>query len=416
MSLTPVALDGDSRAFKIACTLGEIGFHSIVVEGRPSAQTFWGDQIEVRSLEEYRIDRGAAALRRNGRGGLLSRLREGQGGAIGEWALYLGFRGNDWWRHCRLARRQVPPAALYYLHSFEFFRAVAPIAARSGAQIIYDAHDFYRGIEPPATLPLFDRRRMRPFLNRLEDRLIAEADAVVTVSDGVAGLMEATFGRRPEVIRNCHDQRCDDLAAPDLRATIGLAPDECLAVVVGNYKPGMELAAVCDAIGRLPERFHLAFVGGGYERVAALLEQHPERRRIHFGYRVPANQVVPFIAGADLGLVIYAARSENYRFALPNGFFQVVAAGLPLIRGRLPEIEAAIAGRVVGACLDPIEPAALAAAIERCAGHAAALRPAVASLAKTLRWRVEAARLRQLVDGLVAAQEQPLLAAASRSG
>jgi glycosyltransferase involved in cell wall biosynthesis len=407
VSLTPVALDSDSRALKIAHTLAEIGFRSIVVEGSASANRFRGDRIEVRSLAQYPVDRGTAALRRHG---VISALRHGKAGAIGEWALYLGFRGADWWHHCHLVRRHLPPAALYYLHSFEFYRAVAPVAARRGAWIVYDAHDFYRGIEPLAALASFDRARMRPFLNRLEDRLVATADAVVTVSDGVAGLMEGTFGRRPEVIRNCHDPSSDDPAAPDLRATIGLEPDDRLAVVVGNCKPGMELAAACDALGKLPERFHLAFVGRGYERLAADICQHPARRRIHLGHRVPANQVVPFIAGADLGLVIYTSRSENYRYALPNGFFQIIAAGLPVIRGRLPEIEAVIGGRAVGASLDPIEPAALAEAMMHCAAEAEGLRANVAGLAQELRWQLEAERLQQLIDGV-----SPRLAAACAS-
>lgn len=394
-----MALDGDSRAFKIAGTLAEMGFRSIVIEGRASVHRFWDDRIEVRSLARHPVDRNTTALRAH-RSRVVSALREGKGGTVGEWALYLGFRGDDWWRHCHLARRQVQPAALYYLHSFEFYRAVAPIAVHNGARIIYDAHDFYRGIEPAATLPAFDHRRMRPFLNGLEDRLVAAADAVVTVSDGVAGLMEATFGRRPGVIRNSHDPRYDDPEAPNLRTAIGLTPDDCLAVVVGNYKPGMALAAACDAIERLPERFHLAFVGRGYEQVAVDFGSHPARRRIHLGHRVPANQVVPFIASADLGLVIYEARSENYRYALPNGFFQIVAAGLPILRGKLPEIERVIAGRVVGASLDPIEATALAHAIMRCAAEATALRANVAALVEGLRWQVEAERLRRLIDGL----------------
>ena len=43
------------------------------------------------------------------------------------------------------------------------------LAARLGARIVYDAHDFYRGIEPAERQLSFDRNRMRPFLNRLED-------------------------------------------------------------------------------------------------------------------------------------------------------------------------------------------------------------------------------------------------------
>jgi hypothetical protein len=108
--------------------------------------------------------------------------------------------------------------------------------------------------------------------------------------------------------------------------------------------------------------------------------------------------VVPFIRTADLGLVIYEPYSANYRYALPNGFFQVIAAGLPLVRAALPEIEAAIGRRPVGARLDRLDPPSLAAAILRCAEDTAGLRSAVAVLARELRWEAESLRLNGLVD------------------
>ncbi len=402
VSLTPVALEGDSRAFRVACTLAEAGFRSVVVEGRPSEQRLWDESIEVVSPSLAPAPPGSLLHR------LAAPLRAGQFGAAGEFALYAGFCGYDWWRHRRRLHGLLPDAELYYLHSFEMHRLVAPQAARLHARIIYDAHDFYRGIEPPERLSPFDRDWVRPFFNHMEDRLVAAADAVITVSDGVAALMEAAFGRRPLVIRNCHDERHDCPATPDLRTAIGVAPDDCLAVVAGNWKRGMGVMTACDAIALLPERFHLAFVGRGYESAIDALREHPAARRIHFGHSVPVNRIVPFIASADLSLVVYEPYSENYLNALPNGFFQAVAAGLPVIRGRLPEIEAVIAGRDVGASLDPIEASTLAEAIARCADRATSLRRAVAGLARQLRWQVEAERLHDLLCDGASAPKLPV--------
>jgi hypothetical protein len=41
VSLTPVSLDADSRAYRVARSLAETGFRSVVIEGRPSARRFW---------------------------------------------------------------------------------------------------------------------------------------------------------------------------------------------------------------------------------------------------------------------------------------------------------------------------------------------------------------------------------------
>jgi glycosyltransferase involved in cell wall biosynthesis len=398
VSLTPLPLEADSRTFRIARSFGEAGWRSIVIEGRASANRFWGNAVEVLSLGSQAIRHATTSPTRRARGGPVALARNGRLGVGGECALYLGFRGWDWWRHCWRPRGCIPPAELYYLHSFEFHRAVAPITARTGARIIYDAHDFYRGIEPPERQATFDRNRVRPFFDALEARLAAAADATVTVSNGIAALMQRTFGRCPTVLRNCHDERLDEVVASDLRTSLSLAPADRLCVVVGNRKPGMAVDTAVDALALLPAHFRLAFVGCGYEADRERLRQHPAASRVHFGGHVAPNQVVPFIRTADLGLVIYKPYSANYRYALPNGFFQVIAAGLPLVRAALPEIEAAIGRQPVGARLDRLDPPSLAAAILRCAEDAAGLRIAVLSLARELRWETESLRLRRLVD------------------
>jgi glycosyltransferase involved in cell wall biosynthesis len=401
VSLTPLALDADSRAFRIASSLADAGFRSVVIEGRPSASRFWGSNIEVHGLG--RAEPAAAGADRGirPRQCAVDALRSGRLGRVGELALYGGFRAWDWRRHRRGLGRRLPPAAIYYLHSFEHYRAVAPVAARLGAAVIYDAHDFYRGIEAPERQPSFDRRFLRPFLNRIEDRLVAEADAVVTVSDGVADLMGRSLGRRPVVIRNCHDERLDRPITPDLRTALRLSGQERLIVVVGNCKPGMAIALAADAMALLPPQFHLAFVGRGYAIPAQRLRHHPAAARVHFGHHAEPNTLVPFIRSGDLGLVIYEPCSDNYRNALPNGFFQTVAAGLPLVRLPLPEIEAAIAGRAIGLRVEHAGAADLAHAIRQCADHPEAFRRNTAALAQTLRWEDESSRLRQLVETVI---------------
>lgn len=388
-SLTALPLEVDSRAFRIACTLAEKGFRSIVVEGKASRNHFWSDLIEVCSLSGPEAEQRGAKPR----GGALRSGRFGRGGELG---LYAAFRARELWRyHSRQAL--IPRADLYYLHSFELYLAVAD----RGVPIVYDAHDFHRGIEPPERLPSFDRNCLRPYLNRLEDRLVNAATALVTVSGGVANLMEATFKRRPMVIRNCHDERLDRVIEPDLRARLRLTPADRLCVVVGNRKHGMALDLAVTALSMLPDNFHLAFVGRFYEADQHRLCRHSAVARLHLGHWVAPDEVVPFIRTADLGLVLYEDYSANYRAALPNGFFQVVAAGLPMVRAALPEIERTIGDRAIGIRLDRLDAATLARAILDCTAGAPRFRAETAILAAELSWEKEARRLRGLVEELV---------------
>jgi glycosyltransferase involved in cell wall biosynthesis len=402
VSLTPLSLDADSRAFRIACSFAEAGFRSIVIEGEASGCRFWCDGIEAVALGPQRRGRSMQKTRRSGWSPALAMARKGQFGGFGELLLYTGFRGYDWWHYCRRPRAIIPTADLYYLHSFEFHRAVAEAATDHETPIIYDAHDFYRGIEPPEQQRSFDRNRLRPFLDRLEERLVASVDAIVTVSNGIGKLMERSFKRRPTIIRNCHDERLDQAIEPDLRSALGLSSTDRLCVVVGNRKPGMAVDTAMQALTMLPSHLHLAFVGRYYEADRDRFRGHPAAGRAHFGHYASPDQIVPFIRSADIGLIIYeGAYSENYRNALPNGFFQTVAAGLPIVRTALPEIEAAIDGHQVGISLEQLNAQDLADAIIRCAADIPSLRRASVRLAGELRWESEASRLHELVEGLL---------------
>src|SRR6202008_3973022 len=110
----------DSRTFRIASSLAEAGWHSIVIAGRASATRFWGKAVEVRSLGSQGSRCATTSPRRRARGGAVAMARSGRLGGGGELALYLGFRGWEWWRHCWRPRGGIPSAELYYLHSFEF--------------------------------------------------------------------------------------------------------------------------------------------------------------------------------------------------------------------------------------------------------------------------------------------------------
>ena len=295
----------------------------------------------------------------------------------------------------------LPAADLYYLHSFEMHRAIAPAARRNGARIIYDAHDFYRGVVPAEAQPPFDRQHLRPFYNGLEARLVTAADAVVTVSNGVAEEMARVFGRRPEVIRNCHDDRRDRTGTPDLRTLIGLTAADRLCVLVGNCKPGMAVDAAIEAISRLPDRYHLACVGRGYEEVQRRLPCGPLTIADSFRACFRTRQ-----SGAGHQVGRYRAAAVPALFhqlpaCLAERIFSADCRRLALVRAPLAEVEAIIGRRQIGVCVQELLPEILGAAIETCAEGAAPMRAGAAALAAGISWRAEADRLMRLIGAVL---------------
>src|SRR5207249_2281452 len=132
-------------------------------------------------------------------------------------------------------------ASLYHLHSYEYFPLVRLWTGLFGGHYIYDAHDFYADLDPRIdTLPA-QRRWIRPFQRWIERRCIKGASAVLAVSEGIGALIEARYGRRPDIIRNCHDFRLDRKPPRSLREVTGLDDDAFIVVSVGHCKPGLAL-------------------------------------------------------------------------------------------------------------------------------------------------------------------------------
>jgi glycosyltransferase involved in cell wall biosynthesis len=231
-----------------------------------------------------------------------------------------------------------PRADIYYLHAFYQFPAVFILCLRHRAKMIYDAHDFYSQLEDDASYSSYWKNWIMPFYRAVEWACVRFADDVVTVNEGIAALMRERFGCEPLILRNVHDLRLDREPARTIRETIGLPPEAFLVVSIGNWKMGMAMQEMFDALAGLPRHVHLAFLGGGYPPLDDSIAAHGLEGRIHVLKPVLPQEVVPFIASADASVVLYYDKSIDYQYALPNRFFQSIAAELPLVYPNLSEI------------------------------------------------------------------------------
>lgn len=317
-SLTPLPILSDSRTYRIATSLTRHGYRSVVIEGLasvPSRPTPFELRDASRAAEQSNSAKNDPAVATSSRRTFtaVSHLLE---------------------RHLLDPLRALPPADLYYLHSYVQAPALMVRRARSHAPFVYDAHDFY-----PDLLPA-PRNAFQRFAAACDRWACRHASRVVTVSSGVANLYRAEYGVQPMVIRNCHDRRLDEPVDRRIRDVLGLSARELLCVVVGNYKPQMALAPAISALRHVPAFVHLAFLGKGYaSTVQNLAKAERLENRVHVVDPVLPTQVVPFIGDADAGVVIYRPVIRSVERCLPNGFFQCVAAHLPmLVPGDLPEI------------------------------------------------------------------------------
>jgi glycogen(starch) synthase len=201
-------------------------------------------------------------------------------------------------------------------------------------KLVWDAHEFLPGIKPWVA-----QRRWHPAQCAHEREYAPYADAVVTVSETLAGLLVAEHGlaARPTVVLNTPSAQArppDAEPVSDLRALCGLDTSDPLAVFSGSVAPQRGLDIMIESLPRLPG-LHVALVlrHPGSPYVKGLMGTATDlgvAHRVHLLPYVTHDQVVPFLSSADIG-VIPIHHWPNHEIALITKFFEYSHARLPIV-------------------------------------------------------------------------------------
>ena len=197
------------------------------------------------------------------------------------------------------------------------------LARRNRARLVYDAHELYTGFEerPP--------RLWAAAVRTLEGFLARRADAVVTVSDGIATELGRLHGlpRRPIVVLNCPPLEQVDVESRDGRVR---------AVYQAAVGPGRELGDLEAA------------AAAGVSVTARVVGLTGALRGVELAAPVGADELVPALAPFDIGLVIDRPATRNAELALPNKLFEYFMAGLADVVPDAPELSALVERERVG--------------------------------------------------------------------
>jgi len=280
----------------------------------------------------------------------------------------------------RLARRYLLPAYLYevtcagwlddviaskpdiiHAHDLDTLRLAVRANKYIRTKVIYDAHEFERD------------RNDRPYpaqkkqIIAEESKYIKEVNEVITVSPGIATRLRELYSiKKPKVIYN--SPRINPDATQTIRQTLGLDDNTPLGVYVGLIREDRCLDRVAQALAFLP-KWHWAFLGptqqGFDNKLKQIATEAGLENRLHLLAPIADDEVVPFIADADIGIFVAEKICQSYAYALPNKIFEMSLAGLPLVVSDLPLIRKFCEDYKVGMVLtDPITPERIATLVE----------------------------------------------------
>jgi glycogen synthase len=348
------AVTGDSRVLRCATAAVEAGFRVQVLGRSPTTEHHRLELPDLPGADVVlvpirpalaRRERTPAArtLRRRaretlarrdaiaGHGGPGSRLRHGA------WRLL-----DPWVQDFELALAPtLEDLRPHVVHAHD--RHTVSLAARSVAALrarghptgwVLDAHEYVAATaaRDAGGLRGAVRRRM---VTGLQDEFIREADAVVTVSESLARMLRTDHGllEQPTVVLNAPLVRPGRRPAQDVREAAGLDRGVPLLVYSGGCAPQRGVGTLVDVLPLLPTA-HVALVAGSDDPgLAALISRATDAGtsdRLHVLPYVPAQDVVGYLAGADVGVIPLLHR-VNHEISLVTKYLEYLHAGLPVV-------------------------------------------------------------------------------------
>ena len=283
-----------------------------------------------------------------------------------------------WEAHRAVSRAlSATTADVYHASDLHVLPAVAGAARRSGAGLVYDAREWYAGL---------DAAHRRPWVGwawgAVEARFAPRCDVVLTVNDAIADRLAAERGvARPTVVHNVPG-RAERRPTGALRALTGVPEGRPLALYQGLLRPGRGLGSLVEAMGRLPDA-DLVLIGEGSEeaRLRALAARQPGA--VHFVPFTPPDDLARLTPDADVGVIVARPLTESLRMGLPNKLFEYAAADVPVLAGSgIEPLRDVVERTGAGVTVDPDDRPALAAALRRMLSDEAARSGYRAGLAR----------------------------------
>lgn len=352
--VTPAELTRDVRARRAAAAAVAQGYEVIGLCGQVSGESPVPlDAVNVvRTGRAARVDPrwfGNGAVRAEGRA--LRELR-----ALFRLARLLA-RSARLWR----AGRGLRAFDVVHANDLDTLPAGFALARRAGARLVYDAHELYSEFEKPAP------RLARRLLVMLEGALARRADAVVTVSDGVARELQTRLrlAELPLVVTN---------APPRAEiAPIGSSRGPLRAVYQGGLGPGRGLDDLLTAAGAKDVLLTIRIRMADPDALRQIVAARGLSDRVRVLDPVPPAEVLEALGEFEVGVIFDRPQSRNSDLSLPNKFFEYLMAGLAVVAPHLETIGPLVEGEGLGVTYAPDDPDGLRAALERLARDRSAL-------------------------------------------
>ena len=283
----------------------------------------------------------------------------------------------------------------------------------TGVGLVYDSHELFlkRNIGNKS------RARDNVIWAPIERFCIGKCDAVLSVADGICDYLAKQYGiSKPHLIRNVQPFEPPCARTTVLADELGVPVGRRIVIYAGAITINRGLEVMIDSA---PYLNGSAYVIMGYARNADYLASLKQRATklgvmsssVFFREAVPIDDVVRYVASADLGIVPTQNVCLSYFFESSNKIFHCVMAGVPVVMSDHLEKRLLVEAYGIGVLFDETDPKEIARVVNETLDDReayAVMRRNCLEAARVLNWEHEERNLRQIFADLLGDRAAPI--------
>ena len=204
------------------------------------------------------------------------------------------------------------------------------LAEKNNAKVILDARE-YSPLEWANRF--YWKFTFQKFYNYIGKKYLTKLDHMFTVCEGIAEKYKEQFGVGSDILMNVPNYTKIDFKSTPL--------DKIKLIHHGDAIPDRKMEVMIEMMKFLDKRYELHFMllqnNTPYLNKLKKLAIKISPEKIFFHKPVSPDMVITKISQFDIGLFLLIPNNFNYKFALPNKFFDFIMAGLAIAIG--PSLE-----------------------------------------------------------------------------
>jgi len=229
---------------------------------------------------------------------------------------------------------------------------------KNGKKFIYDSHELWKDTMHNYAY----NAKLYEILYWIQKRTIGKADAVITVCESIAKIMENDHNIiRPTVIMNIANFKNVE-ENNIIREKLELSSDKKIVLFVGGLSAGRGLEKLVTSCKYWAENIILVFLGFGslFKKLNQIVNDEQLNNKVFFLESVHQSEVATYINSCDAGIISYENTCLNHYYALPNKTFQIGGLRKILLTSNFPELKNIINKYNIGDSFNPKCPKAIA--------------------------------------------------------